>query len=140
MSDSFDLQRFVDAQDGVVDSVLAELRAGRKRTHWMWFVFPQMRGLGESAMAWRYGIASFDEAQAYLAHPLLGSRLRECSELVSKVEGRSVREIFGAPDDQKFWSSMTLFAKADPSVEVFEKCLRKYFAGRSDPGTLALLG
>lgn len=140
MSDPFDLQRFVDAQDGVIDSVAAELRAGRKRSHWMWFVFPQLRGLGRSEMARRYGIASLDEAQAYLAHPPLGARLRECSELVLKTEGRSVHEIFGAPDDQKFWSSMTLFAKADPSVAVFDACLQKHFAGRSDPGTLALLG
>jgi uncharacterized protein (DUF1810 family) len=139
MSDPFELQRFVDAQDGVIDSVIAELRAGRKRSHWMWFVFPQMLGLGRSEMARRYAIASLDEARAYLAHPLLGARLRACSELVSKVEGRTVHEIFGAPDDQKFWSSMTLFAKADPSVAVFDACLQKYFAGGSDPGTLALI-
>lgn len=140
MSDPFDLQRFVDAQEGVMDSVLTELRAGRKRSHWMWFVFPQLRGLGRSEMAQRYAIASLDEARAYLAQPLLGARLRECSELAWKVQGHSAHEIFGAPDDQKFWSSMTLFAKADPSVAIFEECLRKYFGGRSDPGTLALIG
>jgi uncharacterized protein (DUF1810 family) len=96
MSDPFDLQRFVDAQEGVMDSVLTELRAGRKRSHWMWFVFPQLRGLGRSEMAQRYAIASLDEARAYLAQPLLGARLRECSELVWKVQGHSAHEIFGA--------------------------------------------
>jgi uncharacterized protein (DUF1810 family) len=140
MSDPFELQRFVDAQAGVIDSVTAELRAGRKRSHWMWFVFPQMLGLGRSEMARRYAIASLEEARAYLAHPLLGARLCECSALVSKVEGRTAHEIFGAPDDQKFWSSMTLFAMADPSAAVFAACLQKYFTGRSDPATLSLIG
>jgi len=139
MTDPHDLQRFVDAQDGMIDTALDELRAGRKRTHWMWFVFPQLSGLGRSGMARRYAIFSMDEARAYLAHPLLGERLRACSEAVLGVDDRSVGEIFGAPDDQKFWSSMTLFSAADPACKVFEACLAKYFAGRRDPGTLALL-
>ncbi|MDM0074055.1 DUF1810 domain-containing protein [Variovorax sp. J2P1-59] len=140
MSDPFGLQRFVDAQAGVIDVVLEELRAGRKRSHWMWFVFPQLLGLGRSEMARRYGLASLDEARAYLAHPLLGPTLRECSERALAVDGRTVHEIFGAPDDLKFWSSMTLFALADPSVAVFRSCLEKYFAGRSDQATLSLIG
>ncbi|MDM0105799.1 DUF1810 domain-containing protein [Variovorax sp. J22R24] len=140
MSDPFDLQRFVDAQAGVIDSALAELRAGRKRSHWMWFVFPQLQGLGRSEMARRYAIDSLDEAHAYLAHQVLGQRLRECSEQVLAVDGRTVHEIFGAPDDQKFWSSMTLFAVADPTAAIFRSCLDKYFAGRSDPLTLSLIG
>jgi uncharacterized protein (DUF1810 family) len=140
VADTFDLDRFADAQAPVIEQVKRELRAGEKRSHWMWFVFPQLRGLGRSEMAQRYAIASLDEARAYLAQALLGATLRECSELVLKVQGRSAHEIFGAPDDQKFWSSMTLFARADPSVAIFEECLRKYFGGRSDPGTLALIG
>jgi len=139
MDDPFDLQRFVDAQDLVIDEVCNELRAGRKRSHWMWFVFPQLAGLGHSAMAQRYAIASLAEARAYLAHALLGPRLRDCSALVLAVEGRSVHQIFGAPDDLKFWSSMTLFDAADPSEPVFRDCLGKYFGGRSDPGTLSRL-
>lgn len=140
MSDPFDLKRFADAQAGVIDGVIDELRAGRKRSHWMWFVFPQLLGLGRSEMARRYAIASLDEARAYLAHPVLGPRLRECSERVLAVDGRTVHEIFGAPDDQKFWSSMTLFALADPSAAVFRSCLEKYFAGQSDQATLSLIG
>ena len=139
MSDPFDLMRFVDAQAGVIDGVVDELRAGRKRSHWMWFVFPQLLGLGRSEMARRYAIGSLDEARAYLAHPVLGPRLRECSERVLAVDGRTVHEIFGAPDDQKFWSSMTLFAVTDPSAAVFRSCLEKYFAGRFDQATLSLI-
>src|SRR5271163_4329683 len=112
MSDGFDLERFVKAQAGVYERVCAELRAGRKQTHWMWFVFPQIRGLGSSSMAVRFGISSLAEAQAYLAHAVLGPRLRECAGIVCGVEGKSVGEIFGSPDDLKFHSSMTLFAKA----------------------------
>lgn len=137
MTDPFDLQRFVDAQDPVMSEVRGELRAGRKRSHWMWFVFPQLAGLGRSAMAQYYAIASLDEARAYLAHPVLGARLRECSALVLAVQGRSIGEIFGAPDDLKFWSCMTLFAAADPSEPVFRDCLQRYFGGRSDRGTLS---
>ena len=139
MNDPFDLQRFVDAQAGVIGSAMAELRAGRKRSHWMWFVFPQLAGLGRSDMARRYGIGSLDEARAYLAYPLLGSRLRDGSALVQAVQGRTVGDIFGAPDDQKFWSSMTLFALADPSETGFRACLEKYFGGRFDPGTQSLI-
>jgi len=137
MDDPFELQRFVDAQDPVIDDACSELRAGRKRSHWMWFVFPQLAGLGYSAMAQRYAIASLAEARAYLAHPLLGPRLRDCSALVLAVEGRDVHQIFGAPDDLKFWSSMTLFDVAAPSEPVFRDCLNKYFGGRSDRGTLS---
>ena len=139
MDDPFELQRFVDAQDPVIDEVRGELRAGRKRSHWIWFVFPQLAGLGHSAMAQRYAIASLAEARAYLAHPRLGPRLRECSALVLAVEGRGVHQIFGAPDDVKFWSSMTLFDRADPSDPVFRDCLNKYFGGRPDRGTLSRL-
>ena len=136
MSDPHDLARFLSAQEAVYEQVLAELRAGRKRSHWMWFVFPQLAGLGRSPMAQRYAIASLDEARAYLAHPLLGPRLRECSALVLAVEGRDIHEIFGAPDDLKFGSSMTLFDAADPSEPVFRDCLHKYFGGRRDRETL----
>jgi uncharacterized protein (DUF1810 family) len=139
MNDPFDLQRFVDAQDAVIDCVRDELRGGKKRSHWMWFVFPQLAGLGHSEMARRYAVASLDEARAYLAHPLLGPRLRECSALVLAVQGRTIGEIFGAPDDLKFWSSMTLFSQSDPSEAVFRDCLHKYFGGRSDQGTLSLI-
>ena len=136
MNDAFELQRFVDAQAPVIDAVRRELRDGRKRSHWMWFVFPQLAGLGRSAMAQRYAIASLAEARAYLAHPLLGPRLRECSALVLAVEGRDIHEIFGAPDDLKFGSSMTLFDAADPSEPVFRDCLHKYFGGLRDRETL----
>ncbi|VTU37247.1 hypothetical protein H4CHR_04121 [Variovorax sp. PBS-H4] len=136
MNDAFELHRFVDAQAPVIDAVRAELRAGRKRSHWMWFVFPQLVGLGRSAMAQHYAIASLAEARAYLAHPLLGPRLRECSTLVLAVEGRDVHQIFGAPDDLKFCSSMTLFEAADPSEPVFRDCLHKYFGGSRDRETL----
>lgn len=136
MEDRFDLSRFVHAQASVHEQVVAELRAGRKRTHWMWFVFPQLAGLGHSAMAQRYAISSLDEARAYLEHPVLGARLRECSALVLGVPGKTVHEIFGSPDDLKFHSSMTLFHRAAPDEAVFGECLRKYFAGQDDPLTL----
>lgn len=139
MEDPFDLQRFVDAQADVYDAVCDELRGGRKTSHWMWFVFPQLRGLGQSAMAQRYGIASLDEARAYLAHPLLGARLRDCTRLVLQVEGRSVHAIFGSPDDFKFCSCMTLFAFAAPDEDVFAQALDRYFGGEPDPRTLNLL-
>ncbi|MCM2251908.1 MAG: DUF1810 domain-containing protein [Ramlibacter sp.] len=140
MDDPHDLQRFVQAQAPVYAQVLDELRAGVKRSHWIWFVFPQLAGLGFSAMARHYAIASLDEAQAYLAHPLLGARLRECAELVLAIEGRSIHDIFGAPDDLKFHSSMTLFGQAQSGEAVFQQCLQKYFAGQSDAQTIALLG
>lgn len=136
MDDPYHLQRFVDAQSAVIDQVRAELRAGRKQSHWMWFVFPQLRGLGHSAMAERYGIGSLAEARAYLAHPVLGARLRECTELVNDMEGHSASGIFGWPDDMKFRSSMTLFAHADPGEPAFEEALRRYFGGQPDPLTL----
>jgi uncharacterized protein (DUF1810 family) len=137
--DQFDLQRFVDAQNPVFDRVCAELRAGHKRTHWMWFIFPQLAGLGSSAMAARYAISGKREAQAYLAHKILGSRLRQCTPLVNEVEGRSVSEIFGYPDDLKFHSSMTLFAQVAPQEQGFNEALRKYFSGQLDRQTLVLL-
>jgi len=113
----FDLERFLDAQAPVIGQVQSELRAGTKRTHWMWFVFPQIAGLGHSAMAQRYAIASLDEAKAYAAHPVLGARLRDCTALVLAVEGKTVHQIFGSPDDLKFHSCMTLFARAAPEGE-----------------------
>ena len=139
MDDPFDLQRFVDAQDGVYERALAELRRGRKTSHWMWFVFPQLRGLGRSAMAYEYGIASLDEARAYLAHALLGPRLVECTAAVNAVEGRSAHEIFGSPDDMKFHSSMTLFARASPATAEFSAALDIYFAAEPDERTIRLL-
>lgn len=134
-----DLQRFVRAQDEVYSVVQAELRAGTKRSHWMWFIFPQIAGLGFSAMAQRYAIASLAEANAYLAHPVLGERLRECTRLVLAVQGRSINAIFGSPDDLKFHSCMTLFAKAAPDEPLFKDALKKYFDGASDTATLARL-
>jgi uncharacterized protein (DUF1810 family) len=138
MSDPFDLQRFIDAQQNVYPQVRAELAAGGKRSHWMWFVFPQLKGLGASRMAQHYGIASTAEARAYWAHPLLGARLRECTEFVLSVDGRSAREIFGPPDDLKFRSCMTLFAQAT-GEPLFGRALEKYFGGQVDPRTVALL-
>jgi uncharacterized protein (DUF1810 family) len=134
------LERFVAAQDPVWPSVVAELRAGRKQSHWMWFVFPQIRGLGRSPMAQMYAIASLDEAKAYLQHPILGARLRECVRLVNGVEGRNSTEIFGPPDDMKFHSSMTLFALADPEEPLFADALRKYCGGDYDRATMERLG
>jgi uncharacterized protein (DUF1810 family) len=134
-----DLQRFVDDQEPLRQLDKAEKRAGRKYSHWMWFFFPQLRGLGKSEMAHRYGIASLDEARAYLAHPVLGPRLREACQLIHEVRGRSAHQIFGHPDDVKFRSCLTLFGRADPDEPVFAACLRKYFAGVEDQATLALL-
>jgi len=135
--DRFDLERFVEAQAGVYEQACTELRAGRKRSHWMWFVFPQIRGLGSSEMALRYAISGLEEARAYLEHPILGPRLRECAGIVVVVEGKTVEEIFGYPDDLKFHSSMTLFAKASAAgVGVFGDVLKRYFGGEIDRGTL----
>jgi uncharacterized protein (DUF1810 family) len=139
MNDQYHLQRFVDAQQPVFESVCAELRAGDKRTHWMWFIFPQIRGLGHSDLARRFAISSVAEASAYLEHPILGSRLRECSRLVAAVDGRTIDEIFGYPDDMKFRSSMTLFAQTASDNQVFNDCLQKYFNGEPDPLTLSQL-
>jgi len=139
MDDGFDLQRFVDAQAPVYDTVVAELRAGRKRSHWMWFIFPQLAGLGRSGMAQRYAIASADEAAAYLAHPLLGKRLRECAGIVAALEADAIEDVFEPPDDLKFHSSMTLFADVAPDEAVFQECIDRYFDGAPDRNTLALL-
>ena len=138
-SDPFDLQRFVDAQARVYHTVVGELRAGRKRTHWIWFVFPQLAGLGSSSMAARYAISSLDEARAYLGHDVLGPRLRECARLVSGITGRSITEIFGSPDDLKVRSSMTLFARAASDNREFLAVLEKYYGGEEDPLTVTRL-
>jgi uncharacterized protein (DUF1810 family) len=139
MNDPYDLQRFVDAQNPVFEQVCSELREGRKEGHWMWFVFPQLKGLGHSWMASRYGITSREEAKAYLQHPILGPRLRECTGLVNLVEGRKIEQIFGYPDNLKFRSSMTLFARVAADNEVFVNALQKYFGGEHDRLTLARL-
>ena len=138
-SDPHDLERFVQAQASVYDRVRAELAAGRKSSHWMWFVFPQMRGLGRSHTAHRYGIASREEAAAYLGHPILGPRLIDCTRLVNAVRERSIGEILGYPDDLKFHSSMTLFDAVQPEERVFAEALDKYFGGERDANTLRLL-
>jgi uncharacterized protein (DUF1810 family) len=139
MDDQYDLQRFVDAQNPLYAEVCAELANGRKRSHWMWFVFPQIRGLGSSAMAQRFAISSLAEAQAYIRHAVLGERLRETTRLVNRVEGRSIEDIFGYPDYLKFRSSMSLFARATDDHQVFDDALHKYFHGEADPDTLRLL-
>lgn len=138
MADPFDLERFVRAQNPVFPAVEAELARGRKQTHWMWFIFPQVAGLGFSAMSQRYAIGSRAEAEAYLAHPVLGRRLIECTRLVLAVQGRSINAILGAPDDAKFRSSMTLFdaVSAEP---VFDEALARYFAGARDAASLEIL-
>jgi uncharacterized protein (DUF1810 family) len=139
MMESHNLRRFVDAQHPVYDGVRAELRQGAKSGHWMWFIFPQIAGLGSSATARSFAIASREEAAAYLAHPILGARLRECAALVNSVERRSARQIFGAIDELKFRSCMTLFAAVAPDDRVFADALDKYFGGRPDALTLAKL-
>jgi len=139
LNDPYNLERFVAAQNEVYDTVCAELRAGEKRSHWMWFIFPQLKGLGSSSMAARYAISGLPEAEAYLQHEILGARLGECSELVLQVEGRTIEQIFGYPDYLKFRSSMTLFARAATDNRVFNHCLEKYFAGEPDSATLRLL-
>jgi uncharacterized protein (DUF1810 family) len=140
MEDRFNLQRFVEAQEGVIGQVCAELLAGQKRSHWMWFVFPQIRGLGSSEMAVKYAISGREEARAYLDHPVLGPRLHECAAIVVEMDGKSVEEIFGYPDNLKFHSSMTLFAEVEgPSERVFHKALTKYFGGQADKATLERL-
>src|SRR5580700_4517108 len=136
MSDPYRLQRFVDAQASCFAQVRSELAAGEKRSHWMWFIFPQLEGLGSSPMAQRFAISGMDEAKAYLAHPLLGVRLRDCTSLVNAVSGRSVEDIFGYPDNLKFHSSVTLFAYVDPENRVFSEALTKYFNGLPDKNTL----
>jgi uncharacterized protein (DUF1810 family) len=137
--DPYNLQRFIDAQDPIYPQVCAELRAGRKTSHWMWFVFPQIAGLGSSGMAKRYAIQSLEEASAYLKHPVLGPRLVECTTLVKRVQGSTIHEIFGSPDDMKFRSCLTLFLRAAPDGTLFEEALQKYFDGEPDPLTLQQL-
>ena len=137
--DPYDLARFVTAQEPVLDRVRAELRRGRKSSHWMWFVFPQVAGLGSSSTARHYAISGLDEARAYLAHPVLGPRLRECAELAAAVERGSAADVFGYPDDLKLRSSMTLFARAAPDTPVFAAVLDRYFDGEPDPATLERL-
>lgn len=135
-ADRFHLERFVRAQQSVYKRVLAELQAGEKMSHWMWFIFPQIQGLGRSPVAIEFAISGREEALAYLQHPVLGPRLKECTQLVLLVEGRSALEIFGSPDDIKFRSCMTLFAKVLSEDDIFERALQKYFNGMPDPLTL----
>lgn len=139
MSDPFNLQRFVDAQAPVYADVLDELRAGEKTTHWMWFIFPQLKELGRSSIAKHYGITSLAEAVAYLDHPVLGKRLLECTELMLAIKGKTALEILGSPDDLKFRSCMTLFRAASPDLPIWDVALRKYFGGKPDTATMALV-
>ena len=142
--DEFNLNRFLDAQESTYAQARAELAAGEKRSHWMWFIFPQIRGLGSSPMAKRFAISGLQEARAYLEHPVLGTRLRECTSLVNAVEGRTLSAIFGYPDDLKFHSSVTLFSQAAVNFaaenNVFSAALAKFFNGNPDPATLERLG
>ncbi len=135
-TDPFNLERFVKAQAQVFQQVTSELKAGRKMSHWMWFVFPQIRGLGQSPTSIKYAIAGLDEARVYLAHPVLGPRLRECTRLVLLLENRSAVEIFGRPDDMKFRSCMTLFAQVSRDEDIFARALERYFRGVPDRMTL----
>lgn len=135
-ADRFKLKRFVLAQGGVFEQVVDELRAGRKMSHWMWFIFPQIKGLGRSPTAVEYAISGLHEARAYLEHPLLGSRLKQCTRLVLQVQNRSAADIFGSPDDMKFRSCMTLFAKVSTGDDIFVRALEKYFGGAPDRLTL----
>lgn len=139
MNSPYDLERFVDAQNPIFERVLAELQAGCKRSHWMWFVFPQLQGLGSSSMARTFGISSRAEAQAYLEHSVLGPRLRECTRLANLVEARTAEQIFGPVDALKFKSSMTLFSQVPGAHEMFEDALRKYYGGEADQLTLERL-
>ena len=139
MKDEYNLQRFIEAQNRVYAAVLDELGAGEKRSHWMWYIFPQIKGLGHSAMAQQFAITSREEAKVYLEHPVLGSRLRECTRLVMNVEGRSAEQIFCYPDNLKFRSCMTLFMDATTGNNIFQEALRKYFEGQPDESTLDIL-
>jgi uncharacterized protein (DUF1810 family) len=138
-SDPYNLQRFLDAQHSIYGQVRDELRSGRKESHWMWFIFPQIQGLGTSPNAKKYAITDLAEAKAYLAHSLLGFRLRECTQLVNAVEGRSIESIFGYPDHMKFHSSMTLFAQASEADTLFADALKKFFHAQADLRTLEKL-
>jgi uncharacterized protein (DUF1810 family) len=139
MSDTYNLHRFLDAQAPTYDSVLAELRAGRKSSHWIWFIFPQIAGIGHSGMAQKFAIGSLDEAKTYLQHPILGPRLRACAQLVLDVNGRNAEEIFSYPDNLKFRSCMTLFLTAATDNTLFNNALLKYFDGKPDQSTLDIL-
>ncbi len=134
--DRHNLRRFIEAQEPIFQQVTSELRAGRKMSHWMWFIFPQIRGLGRSPTAMEYAISDLDEARAYLAHPVLGSRLKDCTQLVLLIGNRSAAQIFGSPDDMKFRSCMTLFAQVSQEDDIFTKALQKYFRGIPDQLTL----
>ena len=133
------LQRFVDAQAGVYDDVVLELGAGRKTSHWIWFIFPQIHGLGHSRMSQKFAIASLREAEEYMRHPVLGPRLRECTNLVLNIDGKTIEQILGVPDNMKFCSSMTLFARATAESKIFEDALQKYFGGVADRQTMEKL-
>ncbi|TWO70591.1 DUF1810 domain-containing protein [Caenimonas sedimenti] len=137
-ADPHQLERFVAAQAPMIEAVRAELRAARKTSHWMWFVFPQLTALGRSQMARHYGLASVEEARAYLAHPVLGPRLRECCTLMLQAPGHDAHAILGSPDDLKFRSCVTLFGLAEPAEPLFAQCLRKFYGGQADPRTLEL--
>ena len=139
-ADPFDLERFVSAQSGSYARALDEIRAGRKRSHWIWFVFPQIRGLGLSPTSQHYGVSGIDEARAYLSHPILGSRLRECAEALLALEGRTASAIMPYPDDLKLRSSMTLFERVAGPDSVFSRVVEKYYQGHRDERTLELLG
>ena len=136
MNDPYNLERFIEAQRDDYETALAEMRAGRKRSHWMWYIFPQIEGLGFSAMSQRYAIRSAAEARAYLEHPVLGERLRTCIEALVSFEGRSVEQIFGFPDDRKLRSCATLFGAVSPAGSAFHRLLEKYFQGEWDPKTM----
>jgi uncharacterized protein (DUF1810 family) len=138
-ADPYDLERFVQAQAADYDRALRELRAGKKESHWMWYVFPQLEGLGHSSMSRHYAIKSVAEGRAYLRHPVLGSRLLECANALLNIDGRSAREILGSPDDMKLHSSATLFAHVSDDDDVFRKLLEKYFDNEPDQNTLRLL-
>jgi uncharacterized protein (DUF1810 family) len=138
--DPYNLGRFLEAQEGDYEQALSEIASGRKRSHWMWYIFPQLDGLAFSSTSKHYSIKSLDEARAYLEHPILGPRLLECTEAAVRVEGRTAREIFGSPDDLKLRSCATLFACASPPGSVFDRLLAKYYQGRRDDKTLHLLG
>ncbi len=139
-SDPYDLGRFLQAQEDDYEQALSEVASGKKRSHWMWYIFPQIDGLAFSSTSRRYAIKSLDEARAYLEHPILGARLRECAEAALRVEGRTAREIFGSPDDLKLRSCATLFACVSPEGSVFDRLLAKYYQGQRDDRTLQLLG
>jgi uncharacterized protein (DUF1810 family) len=137
--DLFDLQRFLKSQEGIYARALSELKRGQKRSHWMWFIFPQIEGLGQSATTRFYSIKSLEEARAYLGHPVLGARLLECANALLEVEGRSASEIFGYPDDMKLQSCMTLFASLTDAPDVFGQVLKKYYLGERDEKTIAIM-